>query len=94
MVPSLEIQGRLLTESMAIIEFIEVVYKMDGQRLLPDCPFERAEVRRLCEIVNAGIQPIQNSNVVKRIKQEGGDGDKWTSDAISKGFDTFEKYLE
>ena len=81
----------MLTESMPIIEYLEERYPDQGVRFLPDCPFERAETRRLCEIINSGIQPIQNSRVVARV---GGDSIKWRQTAISEGFDVFEAYIQ
>src|SRR5215471_12817612 len=63
-VPVLEIDAgpdrspRLLTQSMAILEYLEEVFPAPA--LLPADPWQRARVRQLAEVVNSGIQPLQN----------------------------------
>src|SRR5687768_5048560 len=47
-----------LTQSMAILEFLEE--RFPEPRLLPEDRTQRARVRELAEIVNSGIQPLQN----------------------------------
>lgn len=54
---------RFLAESLAIIEWLDENYP--HAPLLPTDPFERARVRQLAEIVNAGIHPVQNPKVAK-----------------------------
>jgi maleylacetoacetate isomerase len=67
-VPALEIldgksaQGKLLTESVAILEYLDET--VPTAPLLPKDPFARARVRALVETINAGTQPIQNLNVM------------------------------
>ncbi|MBL7545959.1 MAG: glutathione S-transferase N-terminal domain-containing protein [Bdellovibrionaceae bacterium] len=60
-VPSLLVDGKPVSESMAMIELLE------EHRLLPSVfpksLWERAKVREICEIVNATIHPIQSSKV-------------------------------
>ena len=41
MVPCLEIDGQILTESMAICEYLEEVHGDDGKKLLPSDPVQR-----------------------------------------------------
>lgn len=62
-VPVLEVTGAqsqpvLLTESLAIIEFLEETWPK--QTLLPGDAFARAQIRALAEAINAGTQPLQN----------------------------------
>lgn len=64
MVPSLIIKDKnvvkkpvTLTESMAICEFLEESYP-SKRKLLPKDPVKRFQVRRLCEMINAGTQPV------------------------------------
>ena len=55
MVPVLEVNGKILSESMPICEYIDEVFPNSGYPLLSrTCAFERYEVRRLCEIINSG----------------------------------------
>ena len=69
-VPTLYINGHYLSESMAIAEFLEEFYPKNIVKLLPTDPFKRAEIRRICETVNAGLQPLQNLQVLKYLESE------------------------
>ena len=54
---------------MAICEFLEEAYP-ELPKLMPDAgdiPMQKFEVRRLCEIINSGTQPIQNLSVLTEI---------------------------
>ncbi len=62
-VPIVEVDGRVLSESMAIAELIEELFPQPA--LLPTDAFTRALVREACEAVNASIHPVQNSSVVR-----------------------------
>ena len=62
MVPTLEIDGMVMTESMPICEYIEEAYP-DQKPLLPigsdaENLKKKFQIRRLCEIINSGTQPI------------------------------------
>lgn len=63
-VPGLEIDGRVLGESAAILEYLEDRHPEPA--LYPSDPWRRARVRQVCEIVNAGIQPLQNLSAIRR----------------------------
>lgn len=82
-----------LTQSMAILEFIEDTWT-GGAPLLPSEPFARARCRQLAEMVNAGIQPFQNLWLTKTINEAGADGRQVGRDAIVKGLDALEAELE
>ena len=63
-VPTLEItedDGRVhaLAQSLPILEFLDE--RFGGAPLLPEDPYLRARARALAEIVNSGIQPLQNT---------------------------------
>lgn len=68
-VPTLIINGLQLTQSVAIMEYLDEVYP-DKPSLLPKDPADRAIVRMLTEIVNSGIQPVQNFSVLQYIGAE------------------------
>ena len=98
-VPILKIDGHTMTESMAICEYIEEVYGGDGVRLLPTgaddaSAFKRLQIRRLCEVINSGTQPIQNVGVLARVAEFGGDKKDWAVKTIEKGLGTFEKLIQ
>lgn len=67
-VPVLLDDGRPLTQSVAILEYLEECHPEPP--LLPADPWSRARVRQLTEVINSGIQPIQNLSVMQRLKGE------------------------
>jgi len=88
-VPTLEIDGVFLTQSLAILEFLDE--KFPNPPLLPKDPILRARARALAEIVNSGIQPLQNLTTTKAVKQFGGDADAWPKPFIANGLAAFER---
>lgn len=92
-VPTLIIDGTTLTQSMAIVEYLEET--KEGQRILPKDPILRAQARRIAEMINSGIQPLQNLSVLQKldkytnsdIKQE------WGHFWIDRGFKAVEAVL-
>jgi maleylpyruvate isomerase len=78
----------VLSQSLAIIEFLEE--RFPDKPLLPKQPFARARVRALAEIVNSGIQPLQNLSVTKAVKKFGGDEAVWPQPFITGGLVAFE----
>ncbi len=91
-VPTLVLDGEAYIESMAILELLEERYPEPA--LLPGTPSERARVRALCEIINAGVQPLQNLNVLRRVSEEGAAQKAWMVHFIGKGLRAFEHRLE
>ena len=55
-VPVLLEEGIPLSQSMAILEYLEETHP---DLLLPDHPRDRARVRQFAEVINSGIQPIR-----------------------------------
>ena len=60
---------RTLTQSMAILEYLEE--RFAAPPLLPAEPWLRARARQLAEMVNAGIQPMQNLALQQRLREGG-----------------------
>jgi maleylacetoacetate isomerase len=63
---------------------------------LPSDPVKRAKARAIAEIVNSGIQPYQNTNVLKRLVGELGEEKKneWLQFYLGKGFRAIEASLK
>ncbi len=96
-VPTLEFTegGRVhrLAQSMAILEFLEE--RHPSPALLPADPYLRARCRMLSELVNSGIQPLQNLSVLQRIKGElKGDDKAWCAYWIDRGLSAFQTSVQ
>lgn len=94
-VPTLVVDGRSISQSVAIMEFLEETFPEPA--MLPRDPYQRAKVRQLVEIVNSGIQPLQNLSVLKRLNSEGWDSDRvqsWAADWIRKGLLAYQDEMD
>lgn len=69
-VPALVIDGEVLTQSPAILEWIEESWPEPP--LLPQGLIERAQARALCAIICCDIAPLQNSGTQAWLRREGG----------------------
>ncbi len=58
LVPALRVDGATLTESLAILEYLEET--RPERNILPKTPLQRALARRIAMMVAADIQPVQN----------------------------------
>lgn len=89
-VPSLILDdGVVLTQSVAIMEYLNEVYPEPA--LLPKDPVARARARAMVEVVNAGIQPLQNLAVLNRVRDElAGDSKAWAMFFMKQGLDALE----
>ncbi len=63
LMPVLEIDGRIVAQSMAIIELLEELFPDPG--ILPDDPMCRAEARSFAQLIAADLHPINNNRVRK-----------------------------
>lgn len=83
-------------QSMAILLFLEEKYPQSS--LLPKDPLQKAHCLQLCEIINSGIQPIQNLKVLKYLVNELGQEDKvkakWANHWITEGFIALENFMK
>lgn len=95
LVPALETKNGLLTQSTAIIEYIDEVYPEPP--LLPKNPFHKAQVRALAQIIACDIHPLNNLRVLNYRAAEKGQNDQekmnWYQHWIHRGFVAFEKML-
>jgi maleylacetoacetate isomerase len=91
-VPTLKVGDRYLSESMAIIEWLEETYPYVA--LLPKDPWDRALVRELALMVVSGIQPVQNLKVGRFYYEDQKQREAWNKHFIEAGFVALEKKLE
>jgi maleylpyruvate isomerase len=90
-VPALEVDEANVTlvQSMAIIEYLDERYPKPP--LLPLSALERAHVRAMAELVNSGIQPLQNTSTFAELKKHGVDTEAWARLFIAKGLEALEQ---
>ncbi len=91
-VPCLVVDGRPLSESMAIVHWLEETFPSPA--LLPADAFARARARQLAELVNAGIQPLQNLAVNRVVSSDKDAQRVWAARWIERGFASVERDLE
>ena len=72
-----------ITQSMAILEYLEE--RFPAPPLLPADPLLRARARQLAEVVNSGIQPLQNLKLQLALKDGGVDPLPFVRDFIAFG---------
>lgn len=94
-VPSLIHNGNPISQSFAIIEYLDELFPEPP--LFPKSPYERARVRQVCEHINCGIHPIANLKVQQYLTKEfSASEDKkneWVKHWIRDGMDALEKLL-
>ncbi|MBO9621841.1 MAG: maleylacetoacetate isomerase [Sphingomonas sp.] len=91
LVPALEVEGKVLTQSLAIIDWLDARYP--EPRLIPADPDTRAAALAQAMVVGADIHPLNNLRVMRRLKAMGIDDaarDEWTRHWISEGFTALE----
>lgn len=95
MVPALQIDGQIKTQSPAIIEWLEDRYPTP--HFLPPDPDDRAHVRALAAIVGCDIHPVNNRRILESLRHEFGADEaaisRWCATWIAAGFDAFEAML-
>ncbi len=95
-VPALKLDsGEVLTQSLAIIEYLEEVHPQPA--LLPRGSVERAQVRALAELVACDIHPLNNLSPLRYLKNELGQDqtkiDAWYHHWVRAGFDALESMV-
>jgi maleylacetoacetate isomerase len=87
-VPCLSIDGVTYVESVAIVELLDE--RFPSPPLYPRSPEGRARVRALVEIVNSGIQPLQNRSVLRLVSPDADAQRKWAAHFIARGLGALE----
>ena len=95
LVPALDVGGRVLGQSLAIIEYLDET--QPGPKLLPQDPLERAYVRACAQIIACEIHPLNNLRTLRYVKRTYNQDDegvnRWYRDWIRDGFDMLERFL-
>lgn len=88
LVPVLDVDGAVLSQSLAIIEYLEEMHPTPA--LLPTDPLARARVRAMALAVACDIHPLNNLRVLNYLKRElAHDQDAvnaWYRHWVSEGF--------
>jgi maleylacetoacetate isomerase len=94
-VPALDLGEIVLTQSPAILEYLDEAYPEPP--LLPGDPVERARIRAVASLVGCDIHPLNNLTVLSYIKRQLGHDqaavDEWYAHWIRQGFDAVEAML-
>jgi maleylacetoacetate isomerase len=95
LVPALQDDGHFITQSLAILEYLEETHPQPP--LLPKAPAERGRVRSLALAVACEIHPLNNSRVLNYLKDKlGADEaarDAWYRNWIAVGLAALEARL-
>ena len=95
LLPALEDGGKILTQSLAIIEYLEERYPQPP--LLPRDPADKALVRSMALIIACEIHPIQNLRVLQYVKREYNQSDQqvncWAQHWINLGLAALEQMI-
>ena len=95
LVPLLETDGERLSQSMAIIEYLDEIHPQPA--LLPADALGRAQVRALAQMIACEIHPLNNLRVLKylvrdlKVSEE--DKNAWYSHWVRTGLESFERQL-
>ena len=94
LVPVLDIDGIRLTQSLAIIEYLD---ETRGLGFLPPAPADRARVRALAHAVAMEIHPVCNLSVARHAVEASGGAitmQGWMQHFIGPGLAAFEAMLD
>jgi maleylpyruvate isomerase len=95
LVPALEDEGQIFSQSLAIIEYLEERYPKPP--LLPSDPAQRAVVRSMALLIACEVHPIQNLRVLNHLKsdhkQSDDDTTRWARHWINLGFSALEQMI-
>lgn len=95
LVPTLDENGHIIQQSLAIIEYLEEIYPTPS--LLPQIPLGRAKVRSLALLIACDMHPLNNLRVLKQLREQfqatEAQVSAWYHHWLKEGFDAFEEHL-
>ncbi|MFT7723062.1 MAG: maleylacetoacetate isomerase [Roseateles sp.] len=96
LVPALDIGDAILTQTPAIIEWLEEQFP--DPALLPPGRLDRAHVRALAAVVGCDIHPVNNRRILEALRHRFAADDAainaWCGTWIAAGFDAYEALRE
>lgn len=95
LVPTLEIDGAVLTQSLAICEYLDE--RWPEPPLLPADPLDRAHVRAFALAIACDIHPVQNLRVLRMLRARGQDQaavDGWAREVVESGLAACSRLIE
>ncbi|ARG97115.1 maleylacetoacetate isomerase [Legionella micdadei] len=96
LVPTLNENGHIITQSIAIIEYLEEI--CPTPHLLPQTPLARAQVRSMALTIACDVHPLNNLRVLERLRGEFNADEQqilgWYHHWLKLGFDALENRLE
>jgi maleylacetoacetate isomerase len=94
-VPALDDDGEILTQSLAIIEYLDETHPHPP--FLPGHPGDRARVRALAQLIACDIHPLNNLRVLRYLRASLGQDEaavpRWYNHWIAEGFGALETLL-
>jgi len=95
LVPALDDDGRLVTQSLAICEYLEETHP--EPRLLPGDALARSQIRAMALAVACDIHPLNNLSVLQYLRSELHQPDqavdRWARQWIARGFAALEQLV-
>ena len=95
LVPMLEVGGQRLSQSMAIIEYLDETHPAPS--LLPGDALGRAQVRALAQSIACEIHPLNNLRILKylvrELKVDEQAKNRWYRHWVRDGLESFERQL-
>jgi len=95
LVPTLEIDGQIITQSLAIIDYLDATRA--EPRLIPVDPAERARMMAIALTIACDIHPLNNLRVLQYLEtvlgQDASARDAWYVAWVSAGFAAIEAML-
>jgi maleylacetoacetate isomerase len=96
-VPALQLDdGRVITQSLAIIDYLEQVHPEPP--IYPGDPVVRARAMAVAQIIASEIQPLNNTSVTDVLRERHGADDAaiaaWMSHFIRTGFAAIEQLID
>ena len=95
LVPTLEIDGRFITQSLAIIDYLDATHL--EPRLIPRDPYERARMLAMAHTIACDLHPLNNLRVLKYLENEMGQAENarttWYHYWVTQGLTAIESMI-